>query len=689
MAARIAWSLALVSLACATADTVVTATYQSLLSEQTIAVHGWPFAPAATVGAAVMGALIVSRYARHLIGWLLCVIGVVSAASLLGETYSIWVLQHDGAGPDRIGHVAGWLSVVSGGQVALGLFTVVFLTAPDGHLLSRRWRPAAAVAVIGISSCTAALLALSPFDFVIVDIRFEGHPVSGFLWSVGVFLIAISMVAAVLSMVVRLRRAHGEERQQLRLVALCASAIAAGLVWLITVEAINGGEQNWLAAMPLFVAYDVLPIAIAVAVLRFRLYDIDVIINRAVVVAVGTGFAAIGYVGLVVGVGAAVGSGGDAVWPSVAAMILVALMFQLLRRRVVRLADRIAYGARAAPYEALADFSRRLGGSPALETLLPKVAEATASAVAARRVTVRLAVPGGVDSWAHWPDGNAAPTADPEATEIAVVDRGERLGDISVVMPPGRSLRSGDRALLADLADQAALAFRNNRLAAQLAGRVALLDQQNAELTESRGRIITARDEERDRLEQAIRIGVAPFLEPTPVRLRRMAGDISEPDVEGELSAVLADSVKALESLREITRGIMPRHLTRSGLASAVAAHLGQAGHAGSLVVDDSVAAVRLERTVESTAYFCFVEALRQVDPPVAVRLGASDGRLSITIEGSAMGVAASSVLRDRLEAVRGSASWTNGSGRAVLAMSLPMESGLPPADGQPLRSCG
>src|SRR4051794_37293420 len=136
MAARIAWSLALVSLACAIADTIITAEYQSLLSEETIAIHGWPFAPTASVGAAVMGALIVSRHARHLIGWLLCGIGVFSAASLFAETYSLWVLDHDGVGPSTVGHLAGWLSVVFGGQIALGLFAIVFLIAPDGSLLS-------------------------------------------------------------------------------------------------------------------------------------------------------------------------------------------------------------------------------------------------------------------------------------------------------------------------------------------------------------------------------------------------------------------------------------------------------------------------------------------------------------------------------------------------------------------------
>jgi signal transduction histidine kinase len=674
MAAPLAWSLALASLVFGVADTLVTAACRPLFSEEAIAVHGWPFAPAATVGAAVMGAVIVSRYARHPIGWLLSVIGVLSSASLLAEAYSIWVLDADGPGPAAAGHVAGWASVLFGGQLALGLFAVVFLVAPNGRLLSRRWRLAVAAAVSGIILYAAGLLTLSPVEFTVTGNRTEGDPLAGILFSVGVLLIAGSMVAAVVAMIVRVRRVRGAERQQVRVILVSASAIAAGLVWLIVVQLFNGGKQDWLAAMPLFVAYDVLPICIAIAVLRFRLYDIDVIINRAVVLAVGTGFAAAGYVAVVVAVGAAVGSGAGGVWPSVTAMIVVALAFQPLRRRVVRLADRIAYGARAAPYEALADFSRRLGASPDPETLLPTVAEATGTAVLAQRVTVRLSVPDGTDRTAQWQVGPAPPIDGSDATEFDVADRGERLGSISVVMPPGGSLRPRDRELLAALADQAALAFRNNRLAAQLAGRVSMLDQQTAELAESRARIIAARDEERDRLAQAIRVGVAPYLEPTSRRLRRLAADVRDPDVERGLVAVLADAVTSLESLREISRGIMPQQLARSGLVAAMTAHLGQAGHVGAFVVDESVAQTRFDRSIETTAYFCLVEALRQLRRPIDVRLGLRDGWLTLRIGGAASGVGASTAWRDHLESLGGSASWTSEDGRAVVAISIPTE---------------
>ena len=674
MAARLAWPLALVTLILAVMDTVITAAHQSLFSEAAIAEHGWPFAPLVTVGVATMGAVIVTRYPRHPIGWLLSLIGVFSAVSLVAETYSIWVLDSDGPGAPSLGHVAGWVSVMLGGQVALGLFGVVFLIAPNGWLLSRRWRYAVAAAILGIGLYAAGLLTFSPLEFNLTDSRGDTSTIAGGLLAVGILLIIASLFAAVAAMGIRVRRARGIERRQLRLIVLAVAGIAVGLAWLILVQQFNGGEQTWLAAIPLFVAYDLLPVCIAIAVLRYRLYDIDVIINRAVVLAVGTAFVAVGYVAVVVAVGALVGSGAGGVWPSVTAMIVVALAFQPLRRRVVRLADRIAYGSRAAPYEALADFSRRLGGSPDPESLLPTVAEATGSAVHAHRVIVRLTVPDGADRWAQWPAAATGSSIGPEAVRINVVDREERLGNVYVVMPPGRSLRASDRDLLADLADQAALAFRNNRQAAQLAGRVALLDRRTAALAESRARIIAALDEERDRLAHAIRAGVAPYLEPIPERLRRLAADVCEPGVEPALTKALDDSVKALESLREISRGIVSQQLARSGLAAALAAHRGRAGHVGALVVDESVATRRFDRLIETTAYLSLVEALGRLLPPIDVRLGFEASRLSLVIGGTATDVATSTAWRDRLESLGGSAQWTREDGRTVVAISIPAE---------------
>ena len=156
--------------------------------------------------------------------------------------------------------------------------------------------------------------------------------------------------------------------------------------------------------MPLYVSYVVLVVCIAVAVLRYRLYEVEVIVSRAVVLAIATAFVAVGYVGLVVLLGRTVeDTTGGGFWWSLLATVAVALAFQPLRRRVVRVADRLAYGNRAAPYDALADFSARIGRSPATGELLPTIAAAAGEAVHAQRVVVRLDSEDGPGLTAAWP----------------------------------------------------------------------------------------------------------------------------------------------------------------------------------------------------------------------------------------------------------------------------------------------
>ena len=214
------------------------------------------------------------------------------------------------------------------------------------------------------------------------------------LLSVGFLLITVGLLASVVSMVLRLRRSRGEQRQQVRPIALAAALVAVGLANLFVVQIINGGEQTWAATLPLFVAYLLLPVLFGVAVLRYRLYDVEVIINRTVVLAIGTAFAAIGYTTLVVIVGRTVDSRTSGFWLSLLATALVAVAFQPLRRWVVRLANRLAYGSRAQPYEALSDFSRRLAETPSRDPAAGRRRGRRPRGVGPRGAAATLDVPG-------------------------------------------------------------------------------------------------------------------------------------------------------------------------------------------------------------------------------------------------------------------------------------------------------
>ena len=401
-------------------------------------------------------------------------------------------------------------------------------------------------------------------------------------------------------------------------------------------------------------AYFCLPLLFAVAVLRYRLYDIEVIINRAFVLAVATAFAAVGYAGLVVGVSrrldAEAETGGF--WLSLGALVVVALAFQPLRRSVVRLANRLAYGPRAAPYEALADFSRRLAETPTPEVLLTGVAEAAGRAVSASRASAVLET--GPDSTvsAQWPSGGAHDT---DPIVVPVRNEGSVLGSIAVSLPRGREIRPAEARLLADLADQAALAFRNAAIAAQLAAHVAELDSTTHRLAESRARIIEADDTARRALESAIAREVLPHLVGLPERLRAVRAADGDGAAVDEVDSLVTETNLSLESLRELTRGVFPTQLARSGIGPALRSHLSRTGGSSSLAIDASAADRRFSARAEAAVYFVVVEAVQAGAAQSRIALALADDELVLEVAGAGRDDVDLAAIVDRVEAAGGS----------------------------------
>jgi hypothetical protein len=640
---RLAWWLTGFVTVLVSVDVVVSAQAVPLTSEVAVAVHGFPFVHAATFGCALMGALIVARYPHHPIGWLLVTIGVLTSISLLTEAWSFWVLEEDGPGPRALGNVAAWVSQLAGGQLSIFLIALMYLLAPDGRFASRPWRYVALLPAAGALACLVGIGTVDPTTYDLVTAESRYGPVRTTIVSAGFITISLGVVLGLVSMLRRLRRSTGEERQQLRLIALSAALAAVGLVVLFVGQAVNGGRQTWVSGVPLFVAFSFMPALFAVAALRYRLYELDVILNRTVVVAAGTAFAALGYTTLVVAAGRLV-QGRTGSWVSFLATVLVALAFQPLRRSVVRLANRLAYGARAQPYEALADFSRRLADAPAPDDLLPAVAEAASRAVSGRGARATLELPGGPPvsgTWGWLPE-------EPDHV-VPVRAEGRELGRIAVALPRGRDLRPGDRRLLDALADQTAVAFGNTVLAGALADRVAELDRTTQRLAGSRGRLIAADDAGRRALEAAIARDVLPFLRTLPVEVARARAAVAR-GAEPGLDRLVDGTNGALEALRELTRGVYPAQLERSGLAPTLRALVARAPAAAELSADG---AGRYPPRVEAAVYFCCTEALRAAHGPVALALSDGDGELVLRITGGHDGVDLVGVA-DRVEAAGG-----------------------------------
>jgi signal transduction histidine kinase len=529
-------------------------------------------------------------------------------------------------------------------------------------------------AVAGYLAQLLGLLAIGPHGFDRRGDPLDVGLVTGFLLNVGFLLIVLSVLASVASMLVRLHRSRGVARQQLRMVAAGAASIGLGLLILIVGQAFNGGQQSWWSSVPLFLAYAFLLACIAVAVLRYRLYDVELILGRAVVLATATAFVAVCYIGLVVALGrSAQETTNGGFWTSLLLTVVVALAFQPLRRRVVRFADRLAYGSRAAPYDALADFSHRIGQSPAPGTLLPTIAAAAAEVVHADRAVVRFDVEGGADLTAVWPstagDGNPDDATVDDDVVIPIQDRQGALGSIGLDLPPGRDVRAPERRLLSDIAEQAALAFRNARLQVELAARVEQLDLQTKELTASRNRIIGAGDIERERLESALGQQVLPAM----THLRRELEEASRRTPDAPAIAAFADqATEALEALRELTRGIFPTMLPRSGLGPALASYASRIQRQDVLSIDDDVMGSRYSDRVEAAAYFCCVEALTHGTEHLDIAIAHDGTGLVLRMHGVDLdGIDRLAVL-DRVEACEGRLEVVRMHRQALLRITLP-----------------
>ena len=220
----------------------------------------------------------------------------------------------------------------------------------------------------------------------------------------------------------------------------------------------------YLTGLLVFVA------AVSVAILRYRLYDIDLVISRALVYGGLAASITMVYVGLVAGIGtlAHQASEPDLLLPLVATA-LVAVIFQPARERLQRLANRLVYGHRASPYEVLADFSNRIAGALSVDEVLPRVAAAAAHGVRASRSRVRVYVPDGQDRAVAWPTG--ALDEHFERT-VPVFHQGTPVGEIAVAKSARDPLTAAEVNLLEDLAAQAGSAFKNVRLDIELQARL-------------------------------------------------------------------------------------------------------------------------------------------------------------------------------------------------------------------------
>jgi signal transduction histidine kinase len=616
---------------------------------------------AGAIAYAALGVLIVRR-AGNLTGWFMLAEGAGIAVMVAGSAYAVVGLKVS-PGTLPVPAAVGALAECSFAIVTTGLIAI-FLFFPTGRLPSPRWRPAA-LAGLGLTGLVLAAFAISTRTVALpapggISLSYPNPlavPALGPAEWLGtlnglVVLFVLLLAPAVVSLVLRYRRGDQRLRQQMKWLALVVVGVL--ICQVVGVLAIVTGQQGGpLQAVPNaitpFLVFLGIPVAIAIAILRYRLFDIDVIISRALLFTLLSAGVTAVYAAIVLGIGTVVGSGSDPLL-TVAAAVVIALLFQPLRQRASLLANRLVYGHRATPYQVLSDFAADMAGQLDLGDALDRMASLLAGAAGATRVEAWIRVGAELRPSAVWP-GGSAPSAAVQlngasggAAELPVLDPGARvvpvrhgddlLGAISLSKPPQETLTSTEDSLLQHLASQASLVMRNAQLTAELR---ATID----ELLASRRRLVEAQDAERRRIERNLHDGAQQQLIALAIQLGLLAESADDPDlIRQAIPDLKAQLSAALDDLRALARGIYPPLLAEQGLVMALRA---QAARSPVPVALEADQVGRYPQDAESTVYFCTLEALQNVAKharasAVTVRLSGSGEVLEFSVSDDGAG---------------------------------------------------
>jgi signal transduction histidine kinase len=540
---------------------------------------------------ATIGALVAGRAPANRIGWVFCATGVLYGAAILSWVYADYAVHRSST---RLpgSTVAALLPT----EPIAAVLAFTLLLFPDGHLPSRRWRvaawvPALAAALLLVSDVLRPGALDAPFAMVSNPLGIAGtRGVMNAVNNVGWALVPISLGLGAASLLVRLRRARDLERRQLELVVAVGAIVAIVIcldmcTWFIWP---HGGLQTRMALIGLgFAAF---PAAAGVAILRYRLYDIDLVVNRTLVYITLTVLLAAAYASTALVLGTALGRG--SAWTTAGATLAVALCFRPLRARVQDAVDRRFNRAR---YDALLRIGEFMDALRAGRAAPEAIEELLGELVGDPRLELCLFLPDG-DLYVDTRGMPLANLPDDHRLRTPIERAGAPVG--MVLHQPARA---DEPELLARLVEAGGLAIEIARLRAELRRRL-------AEVEASRARIVAAADEERRRIERDLHDGAQQRLVSIGLAMRHaqheLAGD--RPDrAEHTLDSAVDELTMAIRELRELARGLPPTQL-EAGLAPALRELAGRAP----VPVEVRATATQLPSGVEAAAYFIACEGL-------------------------------------------------------------------------------
>jgi signal transduction histidine kinase len=585
-----------------------------------------------TVGAlvfATVGLLVVTKRPGTPIGWLLAITGFSwGLGSWVGQYTRYALVTRPGvlAG----GELTAWLNMWIG--VPVVSLTAIFLPLlfPDGRLPSPRWRP-----VVGLAACATALFCISqalspgPIDASLPEVANPFAPAGAasalrVVQPLSIVLMLASLASAVAATTVRFRRSRGAVRQQIKWMAYASALLAVAIVAPALLDPASiadpaHGDSFW-SGVAVAIGVSLVGVALGIAILRYRLYDIDVLINRTLVYVALTACVAALYI-VVIGYLSTLFQARGNLLISLAATGLVAILFHPLRAWLQRGVNRLMFGERDDPYAVLARLDQRLEATLAPDAVMPTIVQTIKEALKLPYVAIALQQGDERVIAAEYGDKETRRQGDKEISEetlssspllpfsLSLVYQGEIVGHLILAARPGEGgFSRTDMQLLGSLARHAGVAVHATLLHAHT---LHLAE----DLQQARERLVQAREEERLRLRRDLHDGLGPALAGLALKIDATRDEL-QPDAAGAalLHSLKADVQDAIADIRRLVYALRPPALDELGLVGALQIQIARYQRPDlRITLDVPKELPALSAAVEVAVYRIITEALTNV----------------------------------------------------------------------------
>jgi signal transduction histidine kinase len=532
---RLAWSIAVAAIAAIIVGIILDIRYVSTSGDIGSIISHTSLSPFITGGYVIVGAFVATGHPRNVVGWIFLAVGLFSALTVLIGAYNHYMLAVSEGGVFPGINLTAWFSNWLWIPTIILPTLFVFLLFPDGRLLSPRWRIVLWSAVLGLS-LTVLTVALHPGPVQMWDMDSNPYGIPGaggaldMVGQIGSLLLLTGFAGAIVAFIVRYRRSQGIERAQMKwllyaLALMLVVMVVASVIWFTLDDETVATELSILLTNLSILG---IVVAAGIAITRYRLYDIDLVVNRTLVYGALTIIIVGVYMLIVGGLGTLFQARGNLVI-AILATGLVAVLFQPLRDRLQQGVNRLFYGQRDDPLGALSQLGRRLETAITPEEVLPMLVKTIAQTMKLPYVAISLRT------------GErfriAAQSGDevPEAITLPLVYQGESVGQ----------LITGPRSV-----------------------------QLTAALQHSRLRLVTTREEERRRLRRDLHDGLGATLAALNLEVGSLKRAIRD---DPEKAEALADEFRAdiratIEDIRRLVYELRPPTLDQLGLVAAVRA---------------------------------------------------------------------------------------------------------------------